>query len=180
MRGPRGTRRLALWVVALGVTTMAAACQSASDDAADPSIAPPTTTATQVDQEQAVIDVWEKYWRLRIASENAGRFEKFTGVAEGAAVERHDKRIANYQGEDLVRVGEPLFRDPEVRLDGDAATLTACFNADDWTAIWKGEPYSAEKYGWEDIGSRLERTGTTWLVVEDLAGDALKRLEKSC
>jgi len=186
MLGPRGARRIGAAVMTMAAMTMLTACGPGDDPVPDatPAVTDPTTTTPPQDAEAEAVEAqWQKYWEIRIASENAGEFDRaeFDGIATGPTVESHVNRINDYRENKLVRVGRPSFRDPEVTVDGAGATLTACYNSDDWTAKVDGEPFEAEDKGWEPIGNRFERQGDgTWIIVANLSVDELATLGASC
>lgn len=131
--------------------------------------------------ERLVEQRWDAYWDARVASENSGRLgEAFTEVASGKALEAQTRRLRNYAHHDLVRVGQPEFRDVRVRVSEDSATVLACMNADDWTAIAEGRPWSARKYGWELTGSVMKQVDGTWLVVDEMSTEDVADMGATC
>lgn len=169
---------------AIAVTTLVlsvGSCGGAEEQSSDlPQVTDPTSSGP--DPEAVIEERWDEYWQTRIASENAGAFDSaaFTGVADGKAVESQDRRIRNYRKIDLVRVGQPQFRDAEVRLSDRSATVLACFNADQWTANKGGEPWSAKKYGWELTGSVMKQVDGTWFVVDEMSTRDVADMGKTC
>ncbi|WP_313406265.1 hypothetical protein [Aeromicrobium sp.] len=178
MLGPRKTRFSV--VAALSVMLVSAAC-GGSDDSSDDR--PLVAEAAGADQASAEVeDRWSTYWQARIDSENTGELDRgtFARTATGKALETQTRRLRNYGRHGLVRVGAPEFRDVEVRrMDGSAMVL-ACVNADEWTARVDGEPWSAQKYGWELTGSVMKQVEGAWLVVDEMATRDIADMGKTC
>lgn len=166
--------------VTLALMFSVAAC--GGDDEAPSTRAAATAEAPVDDVAVAVEDRWQSYWHARIAAENSGRLDRrsFTAVASGKALEAQTRRMRNYRRNALVRVGEPEFRDVEVRRTDDSAMVLACFNADAWTATIDGEPWSAQKYGWELTGSVMKQVEGAWLVADEMATEDIADMGKTC
>jgi len=168
---------LILAVLLVGLMVLLGSCSRESDD--------PVKAASSVGDsvpEAAVEQRWQEYWDARIASENLGRLdtETFATVARAKAVEAQQRRLRNYREHDLVRVGRPSFREAEVRMMGDSATVLACLDADAWTAEVEGQPWSAQKYGWEATGNVLKQVDGAWFVVDELSSSDVADMGKSC
>lgn len=168
-------------VAALSLILVSAACGGA-DDASSATSSVADVAATETRSTEAVEERWTAYWTARIASENAGELDRstFTRTATGKAVETQTRRLRNYAEQRLVRVGEPEFRDVEVRVNDGSAMVLACFDADGWTATVDGEPWSAQKYGWELTGSVMRQVEGAWFVVDELAAEDIADMGKTC
>lgn len=173
-------RRFAAAAAVVALVTVGACGGGDEPDTSLPEVTDPTTTEPKPEAE--IAERWDLYWQSRIASENAGKVDRdeFSKVARGNALESQARRVRNYQKNDLVRVGQPQFRDVEIRLNGSSATVLACLNADEWTAELNGEPFSAKKYGWEVTGNVMKQESGVWYVATEMSTSDVTDMGKTC
>ncbi len=151
---------------------LVAGCSSDEPSPLEEAQATPTVTAPAEDPEAEVLATWEAYWDAIVASEGSAdpedpALDRLRSVAAPALAERQVGIVRRYAGYGLVRTGEPAVRDEEVTVDGDTATVTACFSEDDWEAERNGETVPSEDRGFVPVGAQLERRDDGWIVVSD-------------
>ena len=136
--GKRGLLISAVAVAALSVT----ACSSDEPSLEDAKSDDPSAAARAKD-EKAAIGTYQKFWDIMIDAQNSGQVKNsdFEGVARGTFVEARVKRIRDYKDQKIRRVGEPELDAFEASITGDQATVTACFNEDDWRFERDGKPF---------------------------------------
>jgi len=169
--GKRGVLISAVALVALSVS----ACSSGDPSVGDAKSADPS--AARAVEEEAAIDTYQKFWDILIAAQNSGEVKSsaFEGIATGTFVEARIKRIRDYRDQKIRRVGEPEFSAFEASVNDDRATVTACFNEDEWGFERDGQSVEVEKKGSGPVGTQLERSGDGWIMTELLEPDTITK-----
>lgn len=176
---PRASRR---FTVGLAVLCFVAAACSADDDddgarqgpvtAAEDAVASASaTTATPTehdpaaDIEAAFVAYWDAVVRAQ-RGESDTPTELFEGVATDDAIQQNADVAARYKRQGLVRVGEPVLSDIEVRVDGRSATVSACLDESEWLAEVGGQALPPQEGQLEPhpVAYEVIKTAGSWLI----------------
>ena len=164
-----GVKRVLLVITAtLLLSTSVSAC---SGDKSPLDAKKTATTATpdpKAVDTAAVKDVYERYWAAMAEAENNADADpkRFADILEGPYGERYLKLVRDYEAEGIVREGQAVITDLDVKLNGDSAIVIACVDEDDWLFKKDGKFLDQPKLGTKPATAEVERSGDGWVITD--------------
>ena len=116
----------------------------------------------------AVKALYERYWAAMAEAENNADADpkRFADILEGSYGERYLKLVRDYESEGIVREGQAVITDLDVKLNGDSAIVIACVDEDDWLFKKDGKFLDQPKLGTKPATAEVERSGDGWIITD--------------
>ena len=164
-----GVKRVFLVITAtLILSTTVSACsgdESLPDANKNPTTAAPDPKAVDT---AAVKDVYERFWAAKAEAENNADPDPklFADILQGPYGERYLKKVRDYESQGIVREGQAVITDLDVKLNGDSAIVIACVDEDDWLFKHDGKLMDAPKLGTKPATAEVTRTTGGWIITD--------------
>lgn len=162
-----GVERVFLVITAtLLLSTTVSAC-SANESPRDAKTTAAAPDPKAVDT-AAVKDVYERYWAAMAEAENNGDADPklFADILQGPYGERYLKKVRDYEAQGIVREGQAVITDLDVKLNGDSAIVIACVDEDDWLFKQDGKLMDPPKLGTKPATAEVTRTADGWVITD--------------
>ena len=135
---------------------------------------PPAATKTTATPDPKAVDtasvkdVYERYWAAMAEAENNADADpkRFADILQGPYGERYLKKVRDYRAQGIVRAGQAVITDLDVKLNGDTATVIACVDEDDWLFKQDGKLMDPPKLGTKPATAEVTRTADGWIITD--------------
>ena len=162
-----GVNRVLLVIIA--TLLLSGSLSACSGDESSPVATKTTATPDPKAVDTAAVKaLYERYWAAMAEAENNADADpkRFATILQGPYGERYLKLVRDYESEGIVREGQAVITDLDVKLNGDSAIVIACVDEDDWLFKKDGKFLDQPKLGTKPATAEVERSGDGWMITD--------------